>query len=144
MTALEVMLNLRRAGDDCARIQELIDMRRDAVTRVTAAYGEKGGSGGAAADRMSDYAARIDQLSRRLSARKRAWEWEMDICLLIADELEGIERTVLYSYYGKAWTLDAIASSAGFTPTYVRKRKVALDEQLRAREIAAPDWYREE
>jgi len=144
VTLLEVMNNLRRAGDDCARIRESIDMRRDAVTAITAKYGDAGGHGGGDTDKMSAYAARVEQLQDKLDRRKRQWAWEMENCLEIADTLEGIERTILYSYYGKAWTLDAIAQSAGFTPSYVRKRKVSLDDMLRDMTVKdVPEWYTE-
>lgn len=144
MNVYDIMLSCRRAGDECAEIQDSIDRWREQVTTVTARYGEGGGHGSGDTDKMGEYAAKVDRLLTRLERRKRRWSLEMEICLTVCDELTGIERTILYAYYAKAWTLDAIAGSAGFTPAYVRKRKAELDSALRARELDVPGWYEEQ
>lgn len=144
VTAFDIMNRLRKAGDEIASIQESIDMRREAVTAITAKYGTEGGHASGVNDKMGEYAARVDELIDRLRRRKRRWAAEMEVCLNLAEKMEGVERTVLYSYYAKAWTLDAIAESAGYSPAYTRKVKAQLDAKLKQEPCAMPEWYEDE
>ena len=131
MTAFDVMQSLRGAGDEIQSMRETIEMRKDAVASITAGYGESGGHGSGETDRMAAYAARVEELEKRLSERREAQRREAELCLDLCEQLEGVNRTVLYSYYLKSWTLDAIATSSGFTPGYVRRKKKELDEWLK-------------
>lgn len=146
MDALSCMKLLRDRGDQIARLKERISMRRDAVTAITAQYGERGGSSGSSADKMPNYVADVDELLTKQSALIRKQSAELQLCVQLCDGFDGVKSKVLYEYYGKTWTLNAIATSEGYTASYIRKVKGELDAELQQMKVddRLPDWYTEE
>ena len=143
MSILELLKRLRGREKQVADLKEKISLRRDAATNITARYGERvpGGSGG---DGMPAYAAQIDDLSRKITEVTQLWQAEMSYCVALCDKYDGVERTLLYNFYGKGWTLRAIAMSGGYSEGYCRKAKAKLDESLKNAEVEKhllPDWY---
>ena len=131
MTAYDVMRRLRGRSDECEALKAKIDMRRDAVTSITAAYGEKGSRGSAESDRYAAYAAAVTELTGELDRLRCRWQQEMDYCLRLVDRLTGPQAKLLYLYYGKSWTVSGIAKSEGYTDGYVKRVKRETDEWLR-------------
>lgn len=146
MDALTVMKELRERQEQISRIKERILMRRDAVTAITAQYGERGGTSGSSADKMVSYVADVDELLDKQNRLIRRQGAELALCVKLCDGLDGVKSKVLYEYYGKTWTLSAIAASEGYTPNYVRRIKGELDTMLQGIMVdqLLPEWYTEE
>lgn len=146
MDALTVMKLLRERQEQIIRIKERISMRRDAVTSITAQYGERGGTSGASNDKMVNYVADVDEMLDMQNRLIRLQSAELALCVKLCDGFDGVKSKVLYEFYGKTWTLSAIASSENYAGSYIRKVKVELDAALAAMNVdkLLPDWYTEE
>lgn len=146
MDALTCMRLLRDRQEQINRIKERIQMRRDAATAITAQYGERGGSSGSSADKMPNYVADVDELLTKQNRLIRLQGAELALCVRLCDDLDGVKSKVLYEFYGKTWTLAAIAASEGYTAGYIRKVKGELDAALSERTVDGllPGWYTEE
>lgn len=144
MSILELLKKLRGREKQVSELKEKIALRRDAATNITARYGESTPGGGRAGDSMPNYAAEIDELTRKIADVTQLWQAEMSYCVALCDRYEGVERTLIYNFYGKGWTLRAIAASGGYSESYCRKIKAKLDESLKSAPIddkRLPDWY---
>lgn len=145
MTALELLKTLRTAGDEIDDINDQIAMRQSAATFITAHYGEEGGGGSSApGDKFANYAANVGDLREKLIDRKKRWTAEMEYCIQLADTFDGLERMIVFNYYGRAWTVAAIAKSAGYTEGAVKKTKSKVDAHLAGIIVEIyqmPDWY---
>lgn len=144
MSVLDVLKRLRGREAQVGELKEKIRMRRDAATSVTAKYGAAPSGGGRSGDSMSDYAAQIDELSREIADITCLWQAEMAYCVSLCDAYNGVERMLIYNYYGKGWTLRAVASAGGYSEGYCRKAKGRLDASLSDAEVdwrRLPDWY---
>lgn len=131
MTALEVMKRLRDEPREEARVKEQIEMRRDAVTRVSARYEAAPGGSSPSTDRMAAHAVKVEPLLTELQQIKERWRAELEYCVKLTDRLESeVWRKVLYNYYGKGWTLAAVADFLGYSEGYIRKQKTKLDAHL--------------
>ena len=142
-SVLDVLKRLRGREAQVGELKEKIRMRRDAATSVTAQYGAAP-PGGGSGDRMSDYVAQIDELSRKIADITCLWQAEMAYCVGLCDAYDGVERMLIYNYYGKGWTLRAVASAGGYSEGYCRKAKGRLDASLSEAEAEPhrlPDWY---
>lgn len=129
MTALDLMQRLRRRYDQIKSLNELMEIRRAMVTSLTAGYGEKQG-GGAQKDRLAEHAARADELLGEISRAKKDLNCEMELCARLCEKLAGAERAYLYKYYGRNWTLAAVARDSNYSEGYMRQVKRKVDEWL--------------
>lgn len=129
MTALDMMTRLRSRYEQHKDLSEMLEIRRAMVTNVTAGYGERQGGSGAK-DRMAEHAARVDDLLGRIDRLKRAWALEMELCARLCEKLDSAERGVLFKYYGKNWSIPAIAKDAGYSESYLRQVKRGLEKWL--------------
>lgn len=144
MSVLELLKRLRQREKQVSELKEKIALRRDAATNITAKYGEGAPGGGFGGDKMPTYAAQIDELSRKIGEVTQLWQAEMSYCVALCDRYEGVERTLLYNFYAKGWTMRAIAASGGYSEGYCRKIKAKLDESLKDAPVdksRLPDWY---
>jgi len=131
MTALDVMRRLRQEPQEEARVKEQIEMRRDAVTRVSARYEAAPGGSSPSTDRMAQHAVKVEPLLNELKAIKERWRAEMEYCVKLTDKMESeVWRKILYNYYGKGWTLAAVADFLGYSEGYIRKQKSKMDAYL--------------
>ena len=129
MTALDLMLRLRDRYEQSKSLNELLEIRRAMVTNETAGYGEKQG-GGARKDRFAEHVARADELLSEINRVKKDWQMEMDLCARLCEKLGGAERAFLYKYYGKSWSVPAVARESGYSEGYMRQVKRRVDEWL--------------
>lgn len=144
MSALDMLKRLRGREAQVDELREKISMRRDAATAITARYGAAPSGSGRSGDSMTDYAAQIDALNRKIADVTCLWQAEMAYCVSLCDTYDGVERMLIYHYYGKGWTLRAVASAGGYSEGYCRKAKGRLDASLSGLEVDArllPDWY---
>ena len=144
MSILELLRRLREREAQVSELKEKIALRRDAATNITAKYGENTPGGSSGGDRMLNYAAQVDALNRRIAEVTQMWQVEMAYCVGLCDRYEGVERMLIYNYYGKNWTLRAVATSGGYSEGYCRKAKSKLDKSLEHMPVEKnllPDWY---
>ncbi len=139
MTAYDIMQRLKSRYAQEKDLQQLLEIRRGAVTNVTASYGEHGPPGGAETDKMAAYVARADDILTRQKYLKLVWQEETRYCAALCEKLSGFERSVLYCYYCRDWTVAAVARTEGYSARYAANVKSKVDAFLRETDIKSGD-----
>lgn len=146
MTALELMAACRGHGLEIARLEARIEELNETVIGCTVPLDREGGGGGGAGDRFSGYAARKDELERRLDTAKRAYAAEQMAVILITGEMPEIQRRTLKYFYCYGYSAARIADKLGYSVSNVYKAMAAAKQGLTkwteaAVEEKLPGWY---
>lgn len=117
----EYLKSYRRAKAEARAIEESIMELR--TNKMYPSIGEQDGMPhGSGGSDLSGYAARLDELERRLQAKK--WECINLYHQIVADIMdmpEATERTLLQYRYISGWTWERIAVEMNFTYRWVLK-----------------------
>lgn len=149
LTAYDIMQRLKSRYAQEKDLNQLLEIRRSAVTNITATYGEKGPPG-AQTDKMAAYVAKADRILTRQKFLKLVWQEETRYCAQLCERLTGFERSVLYCYYCRDWTVKAVAKTEGYSERYAANVKSKVDAFLRETNVQPGDlcaqydeWLRE-
>ena len=130
MTAMDVMAACRRACQECARLESMIDELDDGATGVGGFGGGNGGSG-AKSDRMAAYMARKDELTRRLKTEKRWLAAGRQAVILLTANLPELPRKCMRGFYCYGKTVPLIARDEHYSESSVYKALAAGREAMR-------------
>lgn len=138
MGAMIILRRCREAQGEMRSLQRRIQQRREAMTCITVAPEDGGGStGGGCNDRYASFVGAIDEYETLLKQRERRYHAELSAACVLLDSLPEPENRVLYAYYVKRDKAAAIAVGLNFSESYVRRIKYSGEKLLRA---MAPDW----
>lgn len=141
MNAREIARNARSAEHDLAALKSIIDMQRDAVTRMTAHYGPMTGGRSCADDQIGAAAARIVEVEACMADRERRRTAEIACLIDALALLPTVESEIAAGYYIHCKSLHAIAHDIGYSDGYVRRIKTFADKRLESMEMVMPEWY---
>lgn len=148
MTAMDVMAACRRACQNTARLESMIDDLDDCATGVGGTGGGTGGSGGAG-DRMAAYMARKDELLRRLNKERRWLAACRQAVILLTSALPALPRHCMRAFYCYGKSASRIARDEHYSDSSVYKALAAGQAAMAlipAAEVenALPACYRRE
>ena len=150
MDAMTILRRCRKAREDIAGLEQRIAQRRMAMDSLSAPQADpNGGSRGSGdPDKIGRMIADIDQLERKLEARKEARNAEVAAACALLDMVPNLESKVLYAYYVQGKDTPAIARKEKYQAAYVRKVKRAGEQMLgmlsaERVEMTLPHWYLE-
>ena len=123
MTAMDVLAACRRACQECARLEGMIDDLTAGAVGVSGMGG--GGFGGGGGDRMAAYAARKDELQRRLKTERRWLAAGRQAVILLTGPLPDLPRICLREFYGEAKSAPRIAREKHYSDSSVYKALAA-------------------
>lgn len=123
MTAMDVLAACRRACQECARLTEMIADITDGMTAVK--IGQGMGGGGGPGDKMAAYAARKDELQRRLKDERRWLAAGRQAVILLTGNLPELPRKCLRAFYGDALSAPKIAEREHYSESSVYKALAA-------------------
>lgn len=143
---MDVLAACRRACQECARLEGMIGDLTDGVTGVS---GMGGGFGGGGGDRMAAYAARKDELQRRLKNERKWLAAGRQAVILLTGKLDELPRACLREFYGYAKSAPQIAREKHYSDSSVYKALAAGRAAMRlapesAAEEALPVFVRKE
>ena len=149
MNAVDILNRCRDAIAEIRRLEERKARLTECATSATARINTTGGSrSGIPSDKVSAFAADIDECERELADRRRAYDVELLAACKLVDMLAEPECGVLYRYYVQGQTIGGIARALNYSPSYVKQKK--RDGLTAAEAIPAgmvldllPAWYRE-
>lgn len=149
MNAVDILNRCRDAIAEIRRLEERKARLTECATSATAWINTTGGSrSGIPSDKVSAFAADIDECERELADRRRAYDVELLAACKLVDMLAESECGVLYRYYVQGQTIGGIARALNYSLSYVKQKK--RDGLTAAEAIPAgmvldllPAWYRE-
>ena len=121
---MEVLAACRRACQNTARLESMIDDLDDCATGVGGTGGGTGGSGGAG-DRMAAYMARKDELLRRLKNERRWLAAGRQAVILLTGSLPELPRKCLRAFYCYGKNAPEIAQDEHYSDSSVYKALAA-------------------
>jgi hypothetical protein len=132
MNALDILKRCRAAGDEIERLQQRIEQRREVLTGISAPQADpNGGSRGSAdPDKYGRVMGEIDELERKLEARREAENVEKVAAVSLLDMLPQLESKILHLYYVKKKDTTEIARTEKYQTGYVRKKKREAEQLL--------------
>lgn len=148
MNAVNILNRCRDAIAEIKRLEErkarLIECATSATSRLNATGGSRSGG---PSDKVSAFAADIDECERELASRRRAYDVELLAACKFVDMLAEPECGVIYRYFVQGQTINGIARALNFSPSYVKAKK--RDGMAAAEAIPAdivldllPEWYK--
>ena len=123
MTAMDVLAACRRACQECARLSDMIADITDGMTGVK--IGQGMGGGGGPGDKMAAYAARKDELQRRLKTERRWLAAGRQAVILLTANLPELPRKSLRAFYCYGKSAPAIARDEHYSDSSVYKALAA-------------------
>lgn len=151
MKALYILKRCLEGKKDLARIDAMIQQRRELLDDISAPQADPngGGRGSTDPDKAGRILADIDQLERKRKAREEELEAEQVSGLSLLDMIPETENSILYQYYLRGVNTGAIARKKKYTTGYVRKKKrdgEMLLDMLSPERVAGtlPLWYLKE
>lgn len=148
MDAITIFKRVRAADEEISRLERQKRQRWDALTSLSAPQADpNGGSHGSRdPDKNGRIMADIDQLERKIRARKDRKEAETVAAQLLVDMLPDLEGEILHKYYIMKKGTTEIAREASYTPGYVRRIKRQGEQLLgilTPERVAGtlPAWY---
>jgi hypothetical protein len=149
MNAVDILNRCRDAIGEIKRLEARKARLLECATNATSRLNPTGGSRSGMTDKVSGFAADIDECDRALSARRRAYDVELRAACRLVDMLPEPECGVLYRYYVQGQTVGGIVSALNYSPSYVKQTKrsgLRAAEAIPREAVAAllPDWYRRE
>ena len=125
MDAITIFKRVRAAEEEISRLERQKQQRWDVLTSLSAPQADPtGGSHGSRdPDKNGRILADIDQLERKIQARKDRREAETVAAMLLVDMLPDLEGMVLHEYYIMRKGTTEIARRYSYTPGYVRRIK---------------------
>lgn len=144
MNAVDVLTACRDHGREKTRLEERLEEMEEAMTGLASGVGLAVQA--APGDRFAAYAARRDDIERRLKRLGRLLAAEGQAVILLSDSLPDVQRKSLRDFYVRCSSVSKIAAAYGYTPSNIYK---AMAEGRRAlREIPEdrvaeklPGWY---
>ena len=151
MNAMTILKRCRAAQSDVERLQQKIEQWRDVLGSLSAPQADpNGGSRGTGdKDKTGRIYAEIDELERKLEARKDAEKAEKVAACALTDMVPDLEGKILFGYYVKRLDTAGIARKEKYTTSYVRRVKrdaEKLIEMLGPERVNStlPPWYLKE
>lgn len=121
MTAMDVLAACRRAFQECARLESMIDDLTDNAVGVGGCGSGGGHGGGTPGDRMAAYMARKDELARRLKAEKRLLAAGRQAVILLTANLPELPRKCLRAFYCYGKNAPEIARDEHYSESSIYK-----------------------
>lgn len=131
MTAMDVMAACRRACQETRRLKAMIEDLDDYAGGVGGGMGG-GVGGGSPGDRMAAWAARKDELQRRLKEARRNLAAGRQAVILLTGELPELQRKCMRAFYCYGKSAPAIARDSHYSESAVYKALAAGRAAMRA------------
>lgn len=130
ITAMVILERCKAAQRELRLLGEKADRYRDASQRMTSTLDGAGARATGESDRMAAMVAEIDDLERRIAARRREYTAELAAACKLLDMLPGVECRILSRFYVRHQPLKAIANDLGYSYGYVRTLKALGRERM--------------
>lgn len=120
MTGMDVLRRVRAYSKDMERLRLRLRCARDAIMRCTQSLGTGTACQTATEDKMSEYAARRDEIEREIAARSAMHEKDVLLALQLFERLEPLQGEVMYMRMVYGMTVRQIAGELKTSESSVR------------------------
>lgn len=148
MNAMTILKRCREAKSDIERLEQRKDQWQDVLSSMSAPQADpNGGSHGTGdKDKIGRIYADIDELERKIEARKNAAEAEKVSATVLLGMVPDLEGKILFGYYVKRMDTTAVAKKEKYQTSYVRRLKRSAErlmEMISPERVNStlPAWY---